>query len=168
MTPWVPIGHRWSGEPVPAEAVARIRWSLGDVLRVEVDAPFHDDPAPAGPPGSVDALWNHEVVELFLLGTGERYLEIELGPRGHYLVLQLAGVRQPTAMGLPIQFRATIHGDRWQGVAEVPSELVPAGVHRFNAYRIHGQGDGRTYLAHAPTKGDAPDFHRLEAFRPLP
>jgi hypothetical protein len=34
-------------------------------------------------------LCNHDVVELFLLGKDERYLQPEIGPYGHYLVLQL-------------------------------------------------------------------------------
>lgn len=71
-----------------------------------LDAPFAGDAAPAAPPGTaVPGLWNHEgpsrrcraaagtpdarahsharqatVVEVFLLGEREEYVEIELGP----------------------------------------------------------------------------------------
>lgn len=43
---------------------------------MEVDAPFHDDPAPPLPVGVCPGLWDYEVVELMLLGSDERYLEV--------------------------------------------------------------------------------------------
>ena len=37
-----------------------------------------------------------------------RYIEIELGPHGHHIVLLLDGVRNAVAKLLPIQYEATI------------------------------------------------------------
>ncbi|KAI2795361.1 hypothetical protein BLOT_016842, partial [Blomia tropicalis] len=34
----------------------------------------------------MDKLYDYEVVEVFLLGSNEHYLEVELGPRGQYLL----------------------------------------------------------------------------------
>ncbi len=48
----------------------------------------------------------------------------------------------------------------------MPRSWLPPGPHRVNAYAIHGVGAARRYLAWAPSEGEGPDFHRLEAFRP--
>ena len=44
-----------------------------DRLTIEMDAPYFDDPAPTDPIGTTWALWNYEVVELFLVGDDGRY-----------------------------------------------------------------------------------------------
>jgi hypothetical protein len=156
----------WAGRPLPARARARVRVRLdGDALCIEVDAPFAGDPPPAGPPGPTDRLWEHEVVELFVVA-GQRYTEIELGPHGHHLVLQLDGVRRPVASGLPLQLTARVQGERWTATARLDRALLPAGADRCNAYRIHGVGEQRRYHAHAPVPGEGPDFHRLQHFAP--
>jgi len=173
MTPWMPIALTWDGQPVGDDMVAKVRWEVtAEALRVEVDAPFHDDPLPEAPAGSTDGLWGYEVVELFLLGPDERYLEIELGPAGHYLVLQLDGVRKPTAIGLPLtDYTVSVADGRWSGQAVMPRSYLAEPVQSFNAYRIHGvagSGTGRHYLAHAAPGGSKPDFHRLDAFVAVP
>jgi len=162
--------HRtWDGAPAPDADRVTLEVALtATALRLVVDAPFHGDPPPAAPPGPTDRLWEHEVVELFVLGPGERYTEIELGPHGHHLVLQLEGRRNTVATGLPIDFAATLDGARWRGEALVPRALLPPGPHRINAYAIHGLGAGRRYLAMTPVPGAQPDFHRLDRFERAP
>lgn len=39
---------------------------------------YNDPPAPSSPPGATDELWEYEVVELFLMGSEQRYLEVEV------------------------------------------------------------------------------------------
>lgn len=161
--------HRlWNGQPAdPAEQV-ELRFEIGhSSLVVDVDAPFHRDPPPAGPRGPQDGLWEHEVVELFLLAEPDHYLEIELGPHGHHWVLELRGRRRVLHSGLPIHYDARLEGQRWLGHAEIAAELVPTDATHGNAYAIHGVGPERRYLAHYPVPGAAPDFHRLESFGPL-
>ena len=139
----------------------------GSTLDVHVEAPFHGDPAPADPVGPTWRLWDHEVVELFIAGIGspEPYLEVELGPHGHHLVLQLAGRdRTITARLLPLAFEAEIDGDRWSGFARIPREYLPCGAGWANADAIHGPKEARRYLSWAPVPGDAPDFHRIWLF----
>ena len=114
-----------------------------EALVIEVDAPFYADPAPKGPPGSTWALWEHEVVEVFLMGQGESYTEVELGPHGHHLVLRLLGRRNIVERELPIEFEAHVEGDRWKGRARVPNSCLPDPILRLNAYAIHGTGAGR-------------------------
>ena len=159
------VASTWDGQPVPGAAVAQVELHRSAVgVRVVVDAPFHGDPAPPGPPGSTPGLWDFEVVEVFFLADGERYTEVELGPHGHHLVLQLEGVRRPVRSGLPLDFTATVAEGRWRGVAWVPASHLPAGWDRLNAYAIQGLGANRCYLAWRAPGGDRPDFHRLEAF----
>lgn len=161
------VGHTWDGLDLPEEA-ARLVVEPGPRWRITVDAPFHGDPAPPGPPGPTDRLWEHEVVELFLVGERDRYTEIELGPFGHHLVLQLRGVRRPVASRLPISYEAARLGDRWRGEAWIDPDLLPSPLRAWNAYAIHGLGPARRYCAAVPVPGDAPDFHRLTLFAPWP
>jgi hypothetical protein len=112
-------------------------------------------------------LWEYEVVELFLLGEDSVYVEIEMGPHGHYWVLQLHGVRRVMAQGLPMQYDTHIGEQIWQGKARFPVSYVPPGVSRVNAYAIHGRGEERRYLAAFAVPGERPDFHQLTAFGPF-
>ena len=50
-------------------------------------------------------LWDYEVVEAFFLcSKTEQYLEIELGPHGHHLVLLLNGRKNIFKKCLPIKW----------------------------------------------------------------
>ena len=163
------IHKSWDGHPAPASGVTHLTLSAEPLgLRIDVDAPFHDDPAPPGPAGPSWGLWDYEVVELFILGLDDRYTEIELGPHGHHLVLQLHGARNTITRELPLDFSARIHrgadGDRWTGTARIDRALLPLAPHRLNAYAIHGGGGARRYLARTPVPGPGPDFHRLQYF----
>jgi hypothetical protein len=159
------IGRTWDGVPVGDDERAVIDVRIdGDDLVLAVTAPFHGDPPPTGPAGSREALWEHEVVEWFIVGNDGKYLEIELGPHGHFLVLQLDGVRNAVARGLPIAYEAHIDGATWRGVARIPPAYVPVGPHRVNAFAIHGVGAGRRYLASTALPGAKPDFHQPDRF----
>jgi hypothetical protein len=161
------IASTWDGHLLSADQVASIgvRRDEGELV-LEIEAPFADDPAPPTTPGSTPGLWDFEVVELFLLGQDERYLEIEMGPHGHFLVLELQGRRHVVREEIPIVFTAHIARNRWTGTARIPVGLLPPTPLRANAYRIQGTGPARRYFAHAAVPGPAPDFHRLESFVP--
>jgi hypothetical protein len=162
------IDKTWDGRPArQGEGLTLSLSGTATHLNIGVDAPFHGDPAPAGPAGPYWKLWEYEVVELFVLGAEEHYTEIELGPHGHHLVLRLEGRRNAVAQDLPMQFAASIgaEGKRWRGQAQLARTLLPAGPHRINAYAIHGIGAARRYLAWSPVPGEQPDFHNLDHFR---
>lgn len=167
------IDHAWDGSPVPARARVRVTLRpLADALEIRCAARLFGADGPPGPPGPTERLWEHEVVEVFVAGPDGRYTEIELGPFGNHLVLQLASYRSPVASGLPMAYRSSLRsgptGRSWSGVARIARSLLPEGPHRVNAYAIQPTPDGRRYLAWSPPGGAAPDFHRVESFRPLP
>ena len=171
MSLQIAVNKTWDGQPVAADAqvALRVQW-CGDVLEIRVDAPYYADTVPSGAPGPTDGLWGYEVVELFLVGSPGAhcpYTEIELGPHGHHLVLQLEGVRNPVQTCLPIDYVATTEGARWLGIARVPAALLP-NIATYNAYAISGERDARRYLAAHAVPGPAPDFHRLGFFADWP
>ncbi len=157
----------WNGEPLRPEEYGRVELRLGDAIEVEIEATSYGDPPPPGPPGRLDGLWNYEVVELFLLGEGDRYLELELGPHGHSLALALEGRRRVVASDIPVDYRVERRGPRWHGHARLAIAWLPPDLCAANAYAIHGLGETRRYLAWSAVPGPAPDFHRLELFAPL-
>jgi hypothetical protein len=166
------IAHDYRGDALAPEHVAHFQLSRdAEALCIEVDAPYFGDPLPTAPPGPTERLWEYEVSELFIADEAEHYLEVELAPHGHHLVLELAGVRNVVRSRLPIDYSVRIErvsgALRYYGSARMPWHYVPGSAARANAYLIHGQGTARRYHAHAKTAataGEAPDFHRLERF----
>lgn len=162
------VERLWNGEPSPWQADLHLEPHLEPAggLRLTIEARYWGDPAPNGPPGRHPTLWQHEVVELFLLGDDQRYLEIEIGPHGHWLALQLAGRRNVVATP---DLHCRIHrlDDRWTAELQLPRAILPKGLHAANAYAIHGTEHARSYHATYPAPGLRPDFHRLDTFGPL-
>ncbi|GDX82614.1 hypothetical protein LBMAG42_44250 [Deltaproteobacteria bacterium] len=165
----------WDGQPAADDerAVVTLTEVVGG-LRIDVDAPFHNDPPPKAGIGPVWGLWEHEVVEVFIGafwdGGVPGYVEVELGPHGHHLVLRLRGVRTVMERELPLVFTATIEGDRWRGVARIPSAWLPSGPRSgwiANATACHGSAAKRRYLTDARLTADKPDFHRPHEWSPL-
>lgn len=140
-------------------------------LHIKVLAPFYDDPHinDTVPAGSMDKLWEYEVVEVFLLGSDDQYLEIEFAPKGQYLLLQLHGYRNVVKTPLFLDsYSAKIDDKIWSGNYIIPSKYMPPNLSKFNAYAIHGTDPVRQYLALFPTplgKYENPDFHRLDYFQ---
>ena len=58
-------------------------------------------------------LWDYEVVEAFLLGAQDQYLEVEVCPHGQHLVLALRGARGILTDKLDLVFKATISEGNW-------------------------------------------------------
>lgn len=159
------VDRRWGQPPaVPTAVVQRVVTEAGWTWRVL--ARFHDDPPPAAPPGPTEALWEHEVVEVFVVGADGTYLEIELGPRGHHLALGLTGPREVAWRARPLAVRTAVVGGWWAGEADVPAAWTPPAPHRVAAFAIHGTGAARTYWTSCPLAGATPDFHQPDAFPP--
>jgi hypothetical protein len=185
--PWaadIVVAHSWDGTRTlpPAEQThLRLAVDASSAYVTIVRAPFHaDDPPPprdhlAPRPGECPRLWDFQVVELFLLGDdGDRYLELEFGPHGHYLALMLHGERRCVRAGrLPLaHYCATIDEAcaTWSAEARFPRTWIPPGWSRWNAFAIHGSETRREYASAFPaTHGEpSPDFHRLRYFASCP
>lgn len=160
------ISSTWNGLSIPSAEIARISLNLGrKFLEIEVDSPFHDDPPPLEAPGSLDGLWNFEVVEVFIADRqGVAYSEVELSPWGHFLGLRFVAPRVREGAHFPVSFDSARTGDRWSGRATIDRRFLPADPCRANAFAIHGLANDRRYLAAAPLPTKVPDFHRPADF----
>jgi len=158
----LPIAHLWDGSPPPRpELRATLRLgATDDGIHVEASMPHQRPPRiPDAPPGArVDRLWESDVVECFLVGADGRYVELELGAGGHYLLLAFAaprvraeGLREPA---LAVDWRADAVG--WTSRCALPRGWLPEPLVAANAFAI----GGGHFLAHHPVGGEAPDFHR--------
>lgn len=172
----LPIECDWQGQPVPESHHAQLQIArLHGKLVVAFDAPYFGDPPPPSAAGSTPRLWEHEVIEVFVADAGDHYFELELGPAGHYLALELRGVRKLAREGMAVEYTVGIDRappphtasepiGRYRGIAEVPMSYLPPDPVRVNAYLIHGASEARCYHAFSPVPGLQPDFHRLEHF----
>jgi len=164
------IASTWNGLPIGAGEGSAVRFSeaTGGGLLLEIEAPFHGDPAPAAFPGPTDRLYDYEVVEIFVRGDDpELYTEVELSPHGHHFVLRFDGVRNAALRAAQIPYAARVEAGHWRGVAYLPTALTPAGELHANAYAVHGPPGQRRYLAAHPVPGERPDFHQPDLFRRL-
>ncbi|KAG8199130.1 hypothetical protein JTE90_015967 [Oedothorax gibbosus] len=164
------ISKTWDSQPSDHDPIIIKLYPEGDFVVMEMTAPFFNDPpAPEGESGKpFPKLWDYEVVEAFFLGADEKYLEVEFSPYGQHLLLLLSGRKNAIKMCLPVTYSASITDNTWHGVAKIPNSYFPPRVNLFNAYAIHGSGDGRQYEALYPVPTGHfphPDFHRLEFFR---
>ncbi len=95
------INQTWDGQPIMHEPfMFHMQWHLQQVhaeppkpmVKVFMEGPFMDDPEPPHQLSGICAnLWDYEVIELFFANGKEHYLEVEVGPHGHWLVLLLRG-----------------------------------------------------------------------------
>lgn len=159
------VEQTWDGKRIADDEIVEIEATSSDShLFIEVHAPYHGDPPPPRPPGSCPRLWEHEVVECFFVGDEERYLEVELGPHGHYLLLSLSGPRRVEREGMEALYTVTRGSTRWAGRMELPRELLPGTIRSVNAFAMHGVGSARRYLCYYPLFGERPDFHQPSRF----
>jgi hypothetical protein len=160
------INKTWNGEPAPEALHTEVWLTERDRgLEIRVHAPVYPNQRlPEAPHDSrVNGLWEYDVVEVFLVGADGKYLEVELGPGGHWLVLGFDGVRQRSsdyADLKPDHRNSSAVEGTWQSIITIPWELVPRPLARLNAFVIAG-GE---HLAMSPVPGAAPDFHQPAAF----
>jgi hypothetical protein len=162
----LPIERYWDGAPCPfAHLHGRVELSARDE-GIELVARLPHQPAPrvpAAPRGArVADLWEYDVVECFLAGADGRYLEVELGAGGHFLVLSFSAPRVRSdsheALALPVELTSDARG--WRSRVVIERALVPKDLRALNAFVIAGGA----HLAYAPLPGAAPDFHQPARF----
>jgi hypothetical protein len=162
----LPVERYWDGAPCPhAHLHGCVELSARDA-GLEVAASLPHQPSPRIPEAEagtrVADLWEYDVVECFLAGAAGRYLEVELGAGGHFLVLSFSAprVRADAHEGLRpvLEFASDAAG--WRARIVLDWALVPPGLEALNAYVIASGA----HLAYAPLPGGAPDFHQPARF----
>jgi hypothetical protein len=161
----LPVERSWNGrDELPALAGALRLTRTRGFLVVEACFPRREGARiPDRAPGSrVGDLYTYDVAECFLAGDDGRYLEIEIGPGGHFLVLSFESRRRRSEEHETLALDVCDAGDawHWRQSLRVPEALLPARLRALNAFAIFGE----LHLAYAPLPGEAPDFHQPAAF----
>lgn len=164
----LPIERLWNGAPsVRVRAALEIALVGGALeLRSELRQPGAARTPDAVPGTRVANLFEYDVVECFLLGSGGRYLELELGAAGHFLALSFRARRirsdEHRSLLPAVSHHAGPDGVRTT-VLRVPQQLIPPDLRALGAFAIAGQ----SFLAHRPMPGPRPDFHQPDRWTPV-
>ncbi len=135
-------------------------------MHILVEAPLlHEQRVPVDVPigTRVEGLWEYDVVELFLVGPGHRYLEIELGAGGHFLVLAFDRIRHRSNGYEDLKPFLSHHkttNKTWVSEIVLPTNLLPDNIRALNAF-VFAAGQ---YLAYSALPGDKPDFHQPDFY----
>lgn len=142
-------------------------WTSG--MKIVATLPHQPKPNVPDAPAMtrVANLWEYDVVECFLVGD-DKYLEVELGAGGHFLVLDFTAPRvrdndyeffQPE-----MEYEPNAEGGRWKASIKIPWDMVPKGLKAMNAFVIVGEN----YLCYHPLPGPKADFHQPDRFPSIP
>lgn len=177
-----PLATDWRGQPVALETTARLAWR-DDALYFAFDCAYAgtlsiDDRVP--PTTEHVELYRHDAVEVFLdadPATPATYVELEVGPGGHFLDIDVDRERRPRgdvtwSSGMTLGARVDAPAHRYAIEARVPAAALgrahlSPGALRVALYRLAGQGEARLYLARFPTMTPRPSFHVPERFGDL-
>lgn len=177
----VPITTDWRGGPSTLETIARFTWSA-DALFFSFDCAYDELAIDEAAPTTTEhaELYRFDAVEVFLdpdPSTPATYLELEVGPRGHFLDVDVDRDRRPRgdvawSSGMRIGTSIDPTVNRYRVEVKVPvgalgQVLLVPGVLRVGLFRLSGRGDGRLYLARFPTMTERPSFHVPERFGSL-
>jgi len=123
---------------------------------------------PSTPIGFTHGLWEHDVFEIFVCGNDGSYIEIEVGPAGHWLVYGFYNYRdQIKDFGeRDLKVKTSVNGTIWSGQVCLPKKWLMDSIENctYNFYQIRKAGKKREYLAWQSIPNIEPDFHRTECF----
>ena len=167
------IGFSWDGKPL--QEIGTSVWLRRGKGGLFVDVQgrlYNDPPRPDAPAGPYTFLWLEETVELFLANDDNQYVQIQLGPWGHYSAYLFDGERNKVRSQLELRYvadqdRKTKH---WFATAFLPLDYLPPNTTKMNAFSQHGSCTYRKYEALYPANDGAlsePDFHKLQYFQPI-
>ncbi|XP_046655409.1 uncharacterized protein LOC124348996 isoform X2 [Daphnia pulicaria] len=169
------IATSWKGKELLSNETVDLHVQLDASLTnliLNVSAPFYNDPAPEKTNGGPFAdLYKYEVVHLYLLGYPDlKYLEIELGPWGHYLVVFWNGYYNKVgSLDSPLKYSFNRFGSHWNGSATIPLTYLPPRVYAMNAHSTHGADEKRQsnslYPVPEGSNQSSPDYHNLKNYK---
>ncbi len=113
----------------------------------------------------VDNLWEYSVAELFLAKNDKEYLEIEIGPCGHFLILGFSDVRVRSNEYEDFAPTIVTHNDQKTITHTflIPTTMLPEPITKACAFVISKD----LFLSSAPLPGDEPNFHQPASFPPI-
>ena len=180
------LAKTWNGSLVSQEDRVHIEIQHSDPLtiRIEIIAPYYNNPPPSGAVGSHWGLWEHDVVEIFFVGSDGHYIETEFGPHGHYLILQLDKPRHIIKKDLTCRYQSRVLGNRWKGEVELSRSILPQDLDKINLFAIFtipqiknetaalpssaAVTQKRRHLLWGTLPGEDPDFHQPQHFPQCP
>ena len=176
-----PIATDWAGRATPTKTRVRALWSpRGLYMLWELEGlGAHTDQTRPADVERVD-LYQENCIELFLApdpANRKRYVEIEVGPFGHWfdLLVDRTGtkVRSDIAWSAGLAIGTARDPDRHTAVIElaitapeVVAALAPDARLPVGLFRMEGKAP-RQYLAAFPTRTPKPNFHVPDAFGAL-
>jgi hypothetical protein len=157
----------WFRKPLSQPILIELKCQ-GEKISFCISAPYYFNIPPDCPPGPTWRLWEYEVVEIFLVFEAQKYLEIEVNPHGHYLILALDGIRKIKSAFIPAQIKARIDLSKqsYQIEGQLHSPLPLDQLKALNAYAIYQEKHHRVYASyHAiALENEAPNFHLIDRF----
>jgi hypothetical protein len=126
------------------------------------------------------------VCELFIAGS-DGYIELEVGPGGHVLLLEMLPPPAPPCTvrrgigQLRVASAAVFHTDtsirepnpakekksEWVAVIELPLAILPQPPLSANLVSIFSHADQRVHISAVPLPGQLPNFHQPAAFEAI-
>jgi hypothetical protein len=176
--PAVAFDTDWSGKPTGASSRVRVAWSkraLYMLWELEGAGLLVDDSRPVKT--ERDRLYEEDCVEVFLTpdpASPSRYLEVEVGPLGHFfdIAVDRKG-KSDTGWSSQPEIATRVDRAHHRAVLEVALRapeivraLAPGARLPFALYRMEGKAP-RLYLAWSPTRTAKPNFHVPAAFGTL-
>jgi hypothetical protein len=200
----------WNGNLSPTEhstCVSLVRHpSNAASIVLAIQSTYHRNALPLSPPdlAGTDGLWNFEVLallvavsslllttitqvtELFISGS-DGYIELEVGPGGHVLLLEFHPHPSPPCTvkrgigQLRVTSALVIHTDtsvmepnpvkekknEWVAVIELPLSILPQPPLSGNLVSIFTHLDQRVHISAVPLPGVVANFHQPSAFMPI-
>jgi hypothetical protein len=166
-TLFLKLNHLWNGDVCPDDRLwAEVSLSkVAEGVLVYVRGPMlYEQQIPDSPIGErVDGLWEFDVIEVFFVGPGHQYLELELGAGGHWLALGFDRIRHRSHEYKnfnPIVRYEKRSDKTWSSRIVLPWRMIPENLRALNACAIMaGQ-----CLSLTPLSGEKPDFHQPDSF----
>jgi hypothetical protein len=169
----------WSGQTTSTKTTARAAWDAsGLYVLFTLDGAGLATDRTRDPKIEREKLWSEDCVELMLApdaATRTHYFEIEVGPYGHFLDLEVdraaktSNVKWSGDLAIGTSQNAAVRTATVEIAVrskDITRALVKGARLPLALYRMEGIKP-RLYLAWSPTRAPKPDFHVPEAFGTL-
>ena len=152
MTAHIRLTQQWNGLPIIQNECAEITVEQSaHAFTISFAAKLAKTFAcPGSPPGFTHGLWDYDVLEIFFARPNGSYLEIEIGPKGHWLIYEFSSYRKAIDKNPRLlTYAYTVKNLTWKGEFLVPEEWLKAPIMqcKVNFYQIRTTNKGKEYFA---------------------